>query len=168
MRAVTVLLAFLGPMTPLAAQTPAKRPIDFQIDSFMLNYLEQLADTTMLETARCIIGYYVPATDSASRMVVLSAATETPWLIKAQTDTSVFWDMYHCSPQTIALWHAHPKATARRIDDFAWRTCGISETDVRMLLKRELPPLQLISVQRKLSCLFVRVDGEPRQIPIQR
>lgn len=168
MRYTVLLLALLGPIAPLAAQDTTRRPVNFYVDSNMLKYLEQIAETTTAETARCIMGSYDLAFDAPTRFVSLDAIAETPWLVVVRTDTSVFWDPHSCPEATLALWHAHPLKTVLQRDKFDWRVCGISKVDESVMYVYGLPPIQLISIQRKKSCLFVVVDGHTRLIDIPR
>lgn len=139
-------------------------PTQLLVNVQMMERLEQVAQEDSLEDARCIAG-----TTFGEDSVKLEAAFETPWLLKAHSDTGAYfrWDL--CPSGTLAWWHSHPwlvvkrLAKENRISPEAF--CDLSEVD---MIGRRLP-FAIISVRRGLSCFFwQKTDGTYARIPLER
>ncbi len=151
MRQRLKLLALLA-ATPFVA-VPASAQRALRIDSSLTVYLQQLADTGHLETARCIVGRYSANGDT----LYLSGALDAPWLIQARSPGSVMWYPENCPHSvTVAQWHAHVGVGA---------ACALSVADAGILLDETTPPFSIITAAGdKRPCIFYRVGGDIRQI----
>ena len=141
---------------PGAAQT------QIVADSLLMRYLERIADTATVETARCLAG------DTHGDTLLVAGILETPWLLGAQTDSTVMFAWWNCPHTTVAVWHNHLAAWAAR--RFPWAPpCYLGGADVEILTAKQSPALAIVSVRTGLSCVFVRMkDGRVGAVRMDR
>jgi hypothetical protein len=131
-------------------------------DERMVAYLERIADTATVETARCLGG------EQRNDTIFVVGAFEAPWLIGAQTDSTVMFAWLACPPTTMALWHNHIAAWALR--RYGWTPpCYLGGDDYTILRVRASPLLQIVSVRTGVSCVFVRLpNGQVGAVRVTR
>lgn len=135
------------------------------IDSTVLVYLESIAETTHIETARCISGHV-----EEDAIIFLDAVYETPWLVANQTETGLTFFWNRCPRGTLGWWHTHPWITVRKWaaeqEVSPWNWCGPGPRDTAY---HKDFPFMLISIRSSMTCIFYNApDGTYHQIPFSR
>lgn len=139
---------------------------DLIVDSAALVYLETIAETTHVETARCI-----PGGQENDSTFALYPPFETPWLENNADSTGLTFYWHRCPRPTVAWWHAHPWRVVKKwameqnVSPQNW--CTPSVTDVEF---QKPFPFMLISVRRGITCIYYLnpVDGKHYLVPMVR
>ena len=157
---VAVLLALACCPRPARAQA-APQITAILTDSALMYYLESVAETAHVETARCLMGRI------RGDSVWILAAVDAPWLILAQSDSAVDLRPVNCPPGTVAIWHNHVRAWTQQ--RYGTMSCYLGRGDAVVLQKRITPPIAIVSVRLGVSCTFVRLpSGDLVAIPTVR
>jgi len=165
LQVLTVLIALVGTVGLVKATGRKEPPRDaLMIDSTLLNYLEQVAETSHVETARCMTGYF--SNDSTFN---INGVFETPWLVTRQDSTGVTFHMDKCPRGAVAWWHVHPWIVIRKWSQdqnvSPWNWCSLSALD----RTNQLYPLAIVSIRKGMTCVFyVAADGTYHQVPLDR
>lgn len=159
------ILGVLGLMVIVAVTVPAKQPEPHAlfISPEMLDQLEMIAETSRVESARCIHG------DTQGDTTYLDASFDTPWLQSEATDTGLMFHSILCPRGTVAWWHTHlwrvVKEAARKRGVSPEYYCQPSEYDGY----GKPFPLSLISIKRGMTCIyFQHSDGTFSRVPFER
>ena len=155
-----MVLCLIGCALALTAKKPQAPEHVLALDRVMVRYLEQIAETTHNEQARCLTGDWHEGGQVDT--LWLHAAAETPWLFFAQTDSSMTFIWGGCPGSTRGFWHSHPLRTVRMFKDtLNVDTCSASPRDIYAMSVRPVYSIDIISIRRGFSCVFIkRADGK--------
>lgn len=106
--------------------------------------LDFLADTSRVETVRCLIGL------AQGDSLLIDLAWQPP--IHRSTPNSVAYSP--CPVATIALWHNHPWTQEFEPE----YSCYLSQTDIQAAVQAWAPPIQMVQVTGSVACWWTRAQ----------
>jgi len=139
-------LAALAARPALGQQATEQAGWRLAISSVIYEELGRIADTSRVETVRCLIG--VMNGDTAK----VDLAYQPRILESSTTDVQYM----ACPLATLALWHNHPRTNEKQPED----VCYLSTDDIRQALAPGAPLLQVVTVNSEVTCIWHRSQIE--------
>ena len=122
--------------------SPSRRNFRIVISDEVFNELGLLADTSRVETVRCLIGL------AHGDSIFIDLAWQPPVL--QSTPNGVAYRP--CPVATIVLWHNHPGTR----DAEPEYSCYLSQVDIREAVRSWAPRFQMVQVTGAVACWWTR------------
>ena len=118
--------------------SPSRRNLRIVISDEVFNELGLLADTSRVETVRCLIGL------AHGDSIFIDLAWQPPVLQSAPNSVAY----RPCPVATIVLWHNHPGTR----DAEPEYSCYLSQVDIREAVRSWAPRFQMVQVTGAVAC----------------
>ncbi len=124
--------------------SPSRRSLRIVIADEVFNELGLLADTSGVETVRCLIGL------THGDSIFIDLAWQPPVLQSAPNSVAY----RPCPVATIVLWHNHPGTR----DAEPEYSCYLSQVDIREAVRSWAPRFQMVQVTGAVACWWTRTQ----------
>ncbi len=126
--------------------SPSRRNLRIVIADEVFNELGLLADTSRVETVRCLIGL------THGDSIFIDLAWQPP-VLQSRPHSVAYRP---CPVATIVLWHNHPGTR----DAEPEYSCYLSRVDIREAIRSWAPRFQMVQVTGAVACWWTRTQVE--------